>query len=133
MSKLLVCYGATLLTLLVVDGLWLGVVAKNLYQTQLAYHMAEKINFAAAAAFYIIFPIGIVYFAGSVGLASGDWKDALVRGAVLGLMAYGAYDLTNLATFKAFPVQIALIDMAWGTFLTAVAASAGVLVAKNVG
>ncbi|MBL8628437.1 MAG: DUF2177 family protein [Rhodospirillaceae bacterium] len=132
MAKYLICYGVTLLTLLVIDGIWLGVVAKNLYQEALAYHMAERINLVAAAAFYLLYPAGVVYLAGMPGLESGEWQDALLRGAVLGLVAYGTYDLTNLATFKSFPMHIALIDMVWGAVLTGVAASAGVLIAKNM-
>ncbi len=133
MTKYLICYGATLFALLVIDGVWLGVIAKNLYQEQLAYHMADKINFVAAAAFYLVYPIGIVYFAGMPGLESGEWRDALIKGALLGLMAYGTYDMTNLATFKGFPMQIALIDMAWGTVVTGVAATFGMWIAKNIG
>lgn len=133
MTKYLYCYGVTLLTLLVIDGVWLGVVAKNLYQEALAYHMAEKINFVGAAAFYLLYPAGVTYLAGVPALESGEWRDALLRGAVLGLVAYGTYDLTNLATFKSFPLHIALIDMVWGAVLTGVAATAGVLVVKNLG
>ena len=62
-------------------------------------------------------------------LANGDWKTAMVRGAVLGLVAYGTYDLTNMATLKQWSVKITLIDMAWGSFVTAVTASTATVLA----
>jgi uncharacterized membrane protein len=133
MTKYLICYGATLFALLVIDGVWLGVVAKNLYQEHLAYHMAEKVNFVAAAAFYLMYPIGLVYFAGAPALASGEWQDAVLKGALLGLIAYGTYDLTNLATFKSFPLQIALIDMTWGSLVSGAAATFGMWITRNIG
>jgi len=133
MTKYIVCYIATLLALAVIDGIWLGVVAKNFYQTKLAHLMAEKVNFVAAAGFYLIYPIGVVYFAASAGLESGAWREAAMRGALFGFVAYATYDLSNWATLRGFPAQVALVDMVWGAALTAMAATIGVLVAKNVG
>ncbi len=132
MTKYAVCYGVTLLTLLVVDGIWLGFVAKNFYQTQLAGLMAEKVNFVAAGLFYVIYPLGAVYFAGAPGLESGEWRDTALRAAVLGFVAYATYDLSNWATLKGWPMQLALVDILWGTALTAVAATLGMLAAKNI-
>jgi uncharacterized membrane protein len=132
-TKYIVCYAATLLALLVIDGIWLGVVAKNFYQTQLAHLMADKVNFLAAGLFYIVYPAGVVYFASSVGLESGAWRDAAVRGAIFGFVAYATYDLSNWATLKDFPAQVAVVDMVWGAALTAVAATLGMLAARNVG
>jgi len=133
MTKYLVCYGVTLLTLLIVDGIWLGVVAKGFYQSQLAGLMAEKVNFIAATAFYVIYPIGVVYFASVAGLDdAGSWRDAALRGALFGFVAYATYDLSNWATLRDFPAQVALVDMVWGATLTAFAATVGVLVARNV-
>jgi uncharacterized membrane protein len=132
-TKYAVCYGVTLLTLLIVDGVWLGLVAKNFYQSQIGHLMAEKVNFLAAGLFYVVYPFGVVYFAASNGLDSGDWRDATLRGAILGLVAYAAYDLSNWATLKDFPAQMALVDIVWGTALTALAATVGMLAAKNIG
>ena len=80
MTKYAVCYGVTLLTLLVVDGVWLGLVAKNFYQSQIGHLMAEKVNFLAAGLFYVVYPLGVVYFAAATGLESGEWRDAALRG-----------------------------------------------------
>lgn len=133
MTKYLVCYAATLLTLLVVDGVWLGVIAKDFYRSNLGHLMAENVNFIAAGLFYVIYPLGVVYFAGSAGLESGAWRDATMRGAIFGFVAYATYDLSNWATLKAFPAQVAVVDIIWGAALTALAATVGMLVARNVG
>jgi len=132
-TKYLVCYAATLLTLLVVDGVWLGVIAKDFYRTNLGHLMAENVNFLAAGLFYVVYPLGVVYFAGSAGLESGAWLDATLCGALFGFVAYATYDLSNWATLKAFPAQVAVVDMIWGAALTAFAATVGMLAARNVG
>jgi len=132
-TKYLVCYGLTLLTLLVVDGVWLGLIVKDFYKAQIGHLMAEQVNFLAAGLFYVIYPFGVVYFASSTGLASGDWRDAAMRGALFGFVAYATYDLSNWATLKGFPAQMAVVDIIWGSALTAWAATIGMLAARNVG
>jgi uncharacterized membrane protein len=133
MTKYLVCYAVALLTLLVIDGVWLGLVAKNFYKSQIGHLMAEQVNFVAAGLFYIVYPLGVVYFAASAGLDSGSWRDAALRGAIFGFIAYATYDLSNWATLKDFPAQMAVVDILWGSVLTALAATAGMLAARNVG
>jgi uncharacterized membrane protein len=85
--------------------------------------MAETVNMSAAVAFYIIYVLGVVFFAIKPALESRDWRSALIRGALFGFFAYATYDLTNLATLKVWSLKVSLIDMAWGTFITAAAAS----------
>lgn len=87
--------------------------------------MSPSPSIAAAAAFYLIFVFGLVWFAVSPALASGSWTTALVNGAVLGLVGYATYDLTNLAVVRGFPPMLAMVDLAWGTVLSAVAATVG--------
>ena len=108
-------WGAAFVTMLVLDGLWLGVVAKNLYRDGLGHLMADRINFAAAGLFYLIYPIGVVALAVLPNVATPGWTATLVAGAILGFIAYATYDLTNLATLRDWPVSIALVDVAWGT------------------
>ena len=83
------------------------------------------VNFPAAIVFYLIYAAGVVFFAVRPAVQSGNWSDALLRGAALGFLAYATYDLTNLATLRNWPVSVTLADLVWGTLLTAVAASAG--------
>jgi uncharacterized membrane protein len=77
----------------------------------------------AAVLFYIIFVVGIVVFAVMPAVSAGEWKLALGYGALLGLVTYATYDLTNLSTLKNFPVTVVIVDMIWGTVLTATVAT----------
>ena len=125
MSRYLVTYVATWVTMVLIDLLWLGVIAKPLYQQGIGHLMAEKPNLVAAAAFYLLYPVGIVLFAVAPDAASASWMKTFTIGALLGLFAYTTYDLTNLATLKGWPVSLALVDMAWGSLVTSLSALAG--------
>ena len=126
-----IAYFATLLAFVVVDLIWLGLVARKFYRSQLAGLMAEKICFPAAIAFYLLYPAGIVVFAVTPWLASGTWQGAATLGALFGFFAYATYDLTNLATLRNWPVALTLVDLLWGTALTALAAICGHLAVRG--
>ncbi|HQT68473.1 MAG: hypothetical protein B7Z78_11445 [Rhodospirillales bacterium 20-60-12] len=125
----LVCYLATLLSIVVFDAVWLGFVAKNFYAQQLAHLLAPSPNLAAAGLFYLLYPAGLVIFAAGPAMAAHNIKQAAMMGALFGLFAYATYDLSNYATLKAWPLQVAIVDIAWGMFISAVAASIGAWVA----
>lgn len=125
-----VAYIATAVVFLGIDALWLSKIALGMYQKELGSLLLEKPNLAVAGAFYLLYVGGIVILAVMPALAEGNWVKALLFGAVLGLVAYGTYDITNLSTLKGWSVQLALIDIAWGTALTAVSATAGYWVVK---
>lgn len=133
MKTWIVAYVAVAVAFLAADALWLGVVARDFYRTQLGDLMSPNPNLAAAAAFYALYVAGVLYFAVQPALAAGQWTTALISGALLGLVAYGTYDLTNLAVTRGFPTQMALVDMAWGAVLTAFAATVGFFAARAVG
>lgn len=114
-----------------IDAVWLSVVANKFYKSQLGPLLLEKPNMVAAVLFYIIFVIGIVVFAVMPAVAAGDWKVALGYGALLGLVTYATYDLTNLATLKGFPVKVVIVDLLWGTVLTATVAALTYLVVSR--
>ena len=118
-------YAVTLAAFLVIDFLWLGVVAKRFYAAQLGPLMRTRINWVAAGGFYLAYVAGIVFFAVAPALAAGSWTTAAINGALLGLLAYGTYDMTNLATIKGWPLAMSLVDMAWGTVLTGACAIIG--------
>ncbi|HRW18759.1 MAG TPA: DUF2177 family protein [Dermatophilaceae bacterium] len=103
----------------VLDVLWLGTVAKDLYAAHLGSLLAPKANLGAAVAFYAIFLAGLVYFVIHPAVAEGSWLKALVAGAFFGFVTYATWDLTNLAVLQGFPASIVPIDMAWGTALAA--------------
>ncbi len=115
------------LTMGVLDGVWLGLIAKKLYYDHLGSVLLEKFNMVPALAFYAIYVVGVVVFVVNPALAKGSLAHAAGYGALFGLVAYATYDLTNLAVTRGFSPMIALIDMAWGAFLTAVVASAAYL------
>lgn len=104
---------------LAIDLLWLGVVAKSFYRDHLGALMRADVDGAPAAAFYMIFVVGIVVLVVGPALARRSLGVALRLGALLGLVTYAAYDLTNLAILEGFPATMALVDLAWGTVLCA--------------
>lgn len=112
-------YAVALPTFLVIDLIWLGVVARSFYQGQMGHLMRAQVNWAAAIAFYLLFVAGIVVLAVWPALERESFGLALALGALLGLVTYAAYDLTNLATLEGFPLTVALVDLCWGTVLCA--------------
>ena len=129
----LVAYVATALVFVGLDVVWLSLSGPTLYKPILGPILADKLNGAAAVAFYLVYIAGIVFLAIRPALAAGAWRTAAVNGLVLGLVAYATYDLTNQATLKLWATKLTLMDMAWGGGLTAVAATAGYLAAETFG
>jgi uncharacterized membrane protein len=125
MLKYLVTGLATASVMLALDLLWLGLIAKPFYQKGIGHLMAERPNVPAAVAFYAVFALGLTVFAIVPHSPAGDWSKTLGSAALFGLVAYATYDLTNLATLKQWPLGLSLIDMAWGSLISTVAAAAG--------
>lgn len=128
MKKALIAYVATLLTFLLLDGIWLGLMMAPTYRELLGSLMLEKPLLLPAAVFYCLYVIGCVVF---VVLPALSWQRAAKLGVLLGLVAYGTYDLTNWATLRDWSVQVSLMDWAWGAVATAVACTVGYLMAKR--
>ena len=103
----------------VIDLVWLGLVANDLYRRIMGDVLRDSPNVVAAVVFYLIFLVGLVYFAIAPAVDGGSLSDALVKGALFGFFTYATYDLTNLAVIKGYPFAIVPIDMAWGTALGA--------------
>jgi uncharacterized membrane protein len=116
----------------VLDGLWLGIVARPLYDAQLGSLLAVRPNVLAAVAFYVIYVFGITYFATGPALAEESSRRALISGGVLGFVAYATWDLTSLAVIEGFPASIVAVDLAWGTVATALAAAVTYAVCRRV-
>lgn len=104
------------------DALWLGVVAARLYRRELGELLRPDVRPVPAALFYFGYPLGLLALA--LQPLPATLGDATARSAVLGLVAYGTYDLTNLATLKGWSRRLALLDIAWGTAVTALAGAA---------
>ncbi|MDO8336308.1 MAG: DUF2177 family protein [Candidatus Saccharibacteria bacterium] len=103
----------------IIDGIWLSFVANKLYRSQLGSLLLDKPNLPAAILFYLVFLVGLVVFVINPAVSSNDWKVALGLGALFGFVTYATYDLTNLATLKSYPLTITIVDLIWGTVLTA--------------
>ena len=123
-------YLFTLIPFLAIDLLWLGVVARRFYVAQMGGLMRDRPDYAVAGGFYLAYVAGIVFFAVAPALAEGWWGRAAINGAVLGLLAYGTYDLTNLATVRDWPLAMSIVDIAWGGLLTAASALLGFLLTR---
>lgn len=113
----------------VIDILWIGGVAKNFYMQHIG-NLLGDVRATPAVVFYALYTIGIIVFAISPGIEYGSVVRAVVLGALLGLVAYGTYDLTNLATLKSWPVIVVIVDMVWGMVVTAAMAALGYGIAR---
>ncbi|RTK94185.1 DUF2177 family protein [Candidatus Saccharibacteria bacterium] len=116
-------YGLTLAFFLLLDGLWLGLIAKNLYATELKGLMTNNVKWGAAVLFYLLFVAGLIYFVIAPTLKSGAMNQLIIAGGLFGLITYATYDLTNYATLKGFSLKIVVLDMIWGTFLSGAVAT----------
>lgn len=112
-----------------IDFFWLAVVAKGLYQANLGY-LLGPVNWTAAILFYLIFLVGLTFFATYPAVTAGSMWYAIILGALFGFFTYATYDLTNLATIRDWPLLITLVDMAWGTFLGGAVAGVTFLIAR---
>ena len=100
------------------DMLWLGVVAKNYYRSQVGDLLKDPFSIAPALLFYAVYIFGLVLFVISPSIQKSSVLDALLYGAVFGFVCYATYDLTNLATVKNWPLQLVFVDILWGTVLS---------------
>jgi uncharacterized membrane protein len=130
MLKFSVAYGSAALTFLVLDAIWLSTMTGLLYRPVLGPILADQVRLVPAIAFYVLFVGGIVYFGIAPALETGRWTTALLNGAVFGLLAYATYDLTNHATLELWTTKITLADMAWGSFVSGAASTAGFFAAQ---
>ena len=130
MIKIVAAYLGTGLTMLVLDAIWLTQMIPRLYQPRIGELLATKPSPPPAVVFYLLYVAGIVLLAVLPALREGGWKRLLIHAAAFGLVAYATYDLTNQATMKTWSTTITLVDMAWGTFITTVSASAGFAAAR---
>ena len=133
MKTYLIAYLATGLAFLVLDALWLSKMVPAVYRPIIGSAALDSIRIAPAVLFYALYLVGIVIFAVAPALTAGRWTIALMHGALFGFFAYATYDLTNHATLRNWSTTLSLIDMSWGTVLTAVSATAGYLAAETFG
>jgi uncharacterized membrane protein len=126
-NRYAVLYLVTLFVIIPIDFLFLGVVAKNFFTSQVG-NMLGEIKLAPAILFYLLYVIGIVIFVS--GSPAATWQSTLTFGALFGLFCYATFDLTSLALLKNWSWAVAAVDIGWGAFVTAVSSTAGLLVAN---
>jgi len=129
MSAAIKSYLAALLVMGILDALWLGVLAKDFYRAQMGELMVEQVRWAPALIFYFAYPAALVALA--LYPAGQPLGMQLARAALVGLVAYGVYDLTNMATLRQWPLKLALLDTAWGVFASTLAGAAAAWVAQR--
>jgi uncharacterized membrane protein len=117
---------------LAIDLVWLGWLGRGLYQAEIGPLLRQLFNLPAAGAFYVLYVTGLMMMVIWPAFQAQSVSQALLRGALLGLIAYGTYDLTNLAVMKGFTTKIAIIDMIWGTVLTGAVCALTVLVGTKL-
>lgn len=122
-----VLYIASAVVFFGLDFIWLSTMADRLYRPALGDMMLDQPNLPVAGGFYLLYLIGLLVLV--TAPANGDVMKALWMGALFGFVAYGTYDLTNLATLRGFTPTIVIADMLWGTFLTGISSAAAVWIA----
>ncbi len=132
LSRALIAYVATLVVFGILDAVWLGFVAKDMYRSGIGHLMLDAPDWAPAIAFYVIYIAGLVIFGVRPGLESGEWTQSLMYGALFGFFCYATYDLTNRATLKGWPMSIVFADLLYGTVASAIAVTAGFFITRAI-
>ena len=123
-------YILTVPVFFVIDMLWLGFIAKGFYREKLAAFLSPTVNWHAAIIFYLLFIVGIIFFAVAPARAKDSLFITAMYGALFGFFTYATYDLTNLATLKNWPLSVVVVDILWGAVLCSVVASVSFLISK---
>jgi len=118
MKLFFIAYGVALIAFLVIDGIWLGLVAKQFYASEMGDLLSPDFRALPAAIFYLGYTAGLVYLAVRPGATDISLLNVALTGALVGLMAYGTYDMTNLATLRDWPATLSIVDMLWGAILS---------------
>ncbi len=131
-KQMILLYLITLAVFFMIDMIWLGVVAKDFYRRHLGSLMSLKVNWIPATLFYLLFIVGLLVFVIRPALMAGIPINALFYGALLGLISYATYDLTNLATLKDWPMIVTVVDLIWGTALGGIVSYVSVLLGRTL-
>lgn len=123
MLKYFAVYFSFLLTLIIIDLIWLLGIARNLYRDEMGSLMASEPKLWAGLAFYLLYALGASIFVIFPAISKQSWIYAAQYGALFGFFCYMTYDLTNLAVIRDFPMRLAFVDIAWGSAVTALSAT----------
>jgi uncharacterized membrane protein len=126
-NRYVILYLATFFVLIPIDFLFLGIVAKGFFTAEVG-DMLGEIRPAPAILFYLLYVVGILIFVS--GSAAASWQSSLLYGALFGLFCYATFDLTSLALLKHWSWRVAIVDISWGSFVSALASTSGLLIAN---
>jgi uncharacterized membrane protein len=129
LQRYAVLYLATLIVLIPIDFLFLGTIAKAFFTAQVG-DMLGEIRFAPAILFYLLYVVGILVFVNAP--AGATWQSTLLYGALFGLFCYSTFELTSLSLLKHWTWPVVIVDVSWGTFVTALSSTAGLLIANQI-
>jgi uncharacterized membrane protein len=129
--KYLYAYGIGLVLFLILDAIWLGIVARSFYASRMGDLLLDQPRWGVAAIFYAVYVIGIVYFAIAAGMAAQSVGTAAVNGAMFGFFTYLTYNATNLSVLKGYDPVVAIVDTGWGTAVGAIVAGGTVAILKR--
>jgi uncharacterized membrane protein len=122
-----ILYLATFLVLLPLDILFLGTIANSFFSSQVG-EMLGEVRLAPAILFYLLYIVGVVIFVN--GTSDATWQSSLVRGALFGLFCYATFELTAMALLKHWTWPVVMVDISWGTFVTALSGALGLVLAN---
>jgi uncharacterized membrane protein len=125
-------YILAFLVFILIDSIWLGLIAKKLYKKQIGFLMKENFDMKVALIFYLVFIVGLVFFVLNNAIINQSWQYALFAGMFYGFITYATYDITNLATIKDWPVMLTVIDIIWGSLLCCTTSIITYLIAVNI-
>ena len=131
MKQLIVAYITSLVSMLAIDSVWLGTMMNRFYKSRMGHLLGDKVAYAPAVIFYLLYAVGVILLVVQPALKqSTSLLHVFLYGALLGLVGYGTYDLTNQATLKNWPTSLTLVDLTWGALLTGIVSVLAVLVAR---
>jgi Predicted membrane protein len=120
------------LIFLVIDIIWLSFAVKSFYRPNIGHLLLDKPVMWAAGLFYVLYVLGIAIVIIQPSLNSNDLNSVIYKAFIFGLVAYGTYNLTNMATIKGWSPSVVFVDMLWGGTLTAFSSYLGILFAKKL-
>lgn len=112
-------YLVAFVVFMIIEGIWLAVVAKNFYKKEIGFIMSKSPKVLPTIMFSLIFVFGLVFFVVNPALVKDSWVDALFVGAIFGFISYSTYDLTNLSTLEGWPLKVTIVDLLWGLSMSA--------------
>ena len=126
-------YLIAFLVFMVIEGIWLVVVAKEFYKKEIGYIMSKSPKIIPTVIFSLVFIFGLVFFVINPALAKDSWKDASLVGLIFGLITYSTYDLTNHANLEGWPLKVTIVDLIWGASMSALVSTISFFIVKMLG